>query len=77
LVKRGFLPPGNGESVGDVRGALRRRDGVGLQRLLEAGLVERDERIVLFNTAAGLKYPEWFAPQVPVVEPDVVHSDCE
>jgi threonine synthase len=47
----------------------------GLRRLLEAGLVEREERIVLFNTGSGLKYPEWFAPRLPVVEADAVLSD--
>jgi threonine synthase len=41
----------------------------GLRRLLDEGLVERDERIVLFNTGSGLKYPEWFAPRLPVLEP--------
>jgi threonine synthase len=35
----------------------------GLRRLLDAGLVEADERIVLFNTGSGLKYPEWFAAE--------------
>jgi threonine synthase len=46
----------------------------GLRRLLEAGLLEHDERIVLFNTGSGLKYPEWFAPELPVLEPDGVLS---
>jgi threonine synthase len=41
----------------------------GLRRLLDEGLVERDERIVLFNTGSGLKYPEWFTPRLPVLEP--------
>jgi threonine synthase len=48
----------------------------GLGRLLDAGLVGRDERIVLFNTGSGLKYPEWFSPRLPVLEPDAVLPDA-
>lgn len=44
----------------------------GLRHLLDDGLVDRDERIVLFDTGSGLKYPEWFAPRLPVLEPDAV-----
>jgi threonine synthase len=34
-----------------------------LHKLLERGLVERNERVVLFNTGSGLKYLEaWFNP---------------
>ncbi len=40
-----------------------------LRRLLEQGLIGRDERIVLFNTGAGLKYPEVVAPDAPVMDP--------
>lgn len=29
-----------------------------LRRLVESGTVERDERVVLFNTGTGLKYPQ-------------------
>jgi threonine synthase len=47
----------------------------GLRRLLDTGLVEPDERIVLFNTGAGLKYPEWFSPRLPILEPDTVLRD--
>jgi threonine synthase len=43
----------------------------GLRRLLDAGLLDRDERIVLFNTGSGLKYPEWHSPNLPVLDPDV------
>jgi threonine synthase len=46
----------------------------GLRRLLDAGLVGGDERIVLFNTGSGLKYPEWFEPRLPVLEPDATFS---
>jgi threonine synthase len=47
----------------------------GLRRLLDAGLVEPAERILLFNTGSGLKYPEWFAPRLPVLEPDALLDD--
>ena len=47
----------------------------GLRRLIDSGLVRRDERIVLFNTGSGLKYPEWFAPRLPVLAPDALLSD--
>jgi threonine synthase len=47
----------------------------GLRRLLDTGLVEPEERIVLFNTGAGLKYPEWFSPRLPILEPDTVLRD--
>jgi threonine synthase len=40
-----------------------------LPLLRERGLLGRDERIVLFNTGAGLKYPEVVAPDVPVMDP--------
>src|ERR671932_687112 len=41
-----------------------------LPRLLEQGALGRDERIVLFNTGAGLKYPEVVNLTVPVMNPD-------
>jgi threonine synthase len=47
----------------------------GLRHLLDAGLVDRSERIVLFNTGTGLKYPEWFDVRLPVLEPDAILSD--
>ncbi len=40
-----------------------------LPDLLARGLLGRDERIVLFNTGAGLKYPEVVSPDVPVMSP--------
>jgi len=40
-----------------------------LPRLLERGLIGRDERIVLFNTGAGVKYPQVVDPTVPVMGP--------
>ncbi len=36
---------------------------------LECGLLGRDERIVLFNTGAGLKYPETVGADAPVMSP--------
>jgi len=41
-----------------------------LHRLLERGLIGRDERIVLFNTGAGIKYPEVVDPGAPVMNPE-------
>jgi threonine synthase len=41
-----------------------------LPRLLEQGALGRDERIVLFNTGAGLKCPEVVNLAVPVMNPD-------
>jgi threonine synthase len=41
-----------------------------LPRLLEQGALGRDERIVLFNTGSGLKYPEVVTLTVPVMNPD-------
>jgi threonine synthase len=46
----------------------------GLRRLLDRRLVDRNERIVLFNTGSGLKYPEWFGAELPVLDPDAVLS---
>jgi threonine synthase len=47
----------------------------GLRHLLDEHLVDPGERIVLFNTGSGLKYPEWFAPHLPIVPPDVLLSE--
>jgi threonine synthase len=42
----------------------------GLQRLREAGTVRESERVVLFNTGTGLKYPEAFPlPGLPLLDP--------
>jgi len=41
-----------------------------LPHLLEQGTLARDERIVVFNTGAGLKYPEVVNSTVPVMNPD-------
>ncbi len=41
-----------------------------LPHLLAQGLVGRDERVVLFNTGAGLKYPAVVPADVPTLQPD-------
>lgn len=41
-----------------------------LPAALERGLIDPDERIVLFNTGAGLKYPEIVSAKLPSVGPD-------
>jgi len=40
-----------------------------LPHLLEQRLIGRNERIVAFNTGAGLKYPDVVAPDAPVMDP--------
>jgi threonine synthase len=40
-----------------------------LPALRERGLIEAGERIVLFNTGVGLKYPEVVGADVPVMDP--------
>lgn len=42
---------------------------VALRELLARGAVARDERIVVFNTASGLKYVEMMPADAPVVDP--------
>ncbi|HTE21298.1 MAG TPA: pyridoxal-phosphate dependent enzyme, partial [Armatimonadota bacterium] len=42
----------------------------GLRKLVESGWVSADERVVLFNTGTGLKYPECFPVDLPVLDPD-------
>jgi len=41
----------------------------GLRRLIEEGLVDRNDRVVLFNTGSGLKYTELFPLKLPVLDP--------
>jgi len=36
--------------------------------LRKSGFLARDERVVLLNTGAGIKYPDIVDPQMPVVE---------
>jgi len=40
-----------------------------LKAMVREGLVARDERVVLFNTGAGLKYVDLIAPELPAFEP--------
>jgi threonine synthase len=42
----------------------------GLRKLVESGWVGADERVVLFNTGTGLKYPECFPVDLPVLDPN-------
>jgi threonine synthase len=68
------------DEIADAVRLLAAREGIfaspegaatlaGLRKLLDSGEVGRDERIVLFNTGSGLKYPEWFPVELPVMEP--------
>ncbi|MGD2200093.1 MAG: threonine synthase [Candidatus Bathyarchaeota archaeon] len=41
----------------------------GLKRLLADGQVDRDERVVLFNTGSGLKYTDLFEVEAPTYAP--------
>jgi threonine synthase len=41
---------------------------VALRELIGRGTVGRDERIVVFNTASGLKYVEMLPADAPVVD---------
>jgi threonine synthase len=41
----------------------------GLQKLIAQGWVRPDERVVVFNTGTGLKYPECFPVDLPVLDP--------
>jgi threonine synthase len=40
-----------------------------LKRMLAEGSVDKDERVVLFNTGSGLKYTDLFKVEAPVVDP--------
>ena len=40
-----------------------------LRKMVEAGEVERSERVVLFNTGSGLKYTDLFDVKAPVADP--------
>jgi len=41
-----------------------------LKKMLASGDVDRDERVVLFNTGSGLKYTDLFEVDAPVVDPN-------
>ena len=36
-----------------------------LEKLLASGLLKRTDRIVLYNTGSGLKYPEAYSTRFP------------
>ena len=40
-----------------------------LRKMVEAGEVDRDEQVVLFNTGSGLKYTDLFTVNAPVADP--------
>ncbi len=40
-----------------------------LKKMLAEGSVDRDERVVLFNTGSGLKYTDLFTVDAPIVDP--------
>ena len=41
----------------------------GLRVLVDQGLVDKHERIVLINTGSGLKYPEMYSFSLPTIDP--------
>ncbi|MFN3650758.1 MAG: threonine synthase [Armatimonadota bacterium] len=41
----------------------------GLQKLRASGWIKPEERVVVFNTGTGLKYPECFPVELPVLDP--------
>jgi threonine synthase len=62
-------------------GAIARNEGLfacpegaatlaALRRLIDDGSIDRDERVVLFNTGSGLKYTDLFEVDAPIVDPD-------
>jgi threonine synthase len=40
----------------------------GINKLVAAGTIDRDERVVLMNTGTGLKYGELVSVDLPVVD---------
>ncbi|MCX6642510.1 MAG: threonine synthase, partial [Candidatus Bathyarchaeota archaeon] len=40
-----------------------------LRKMINAGEVDRDEQVVLFNTGSGLKYTDLFQIHAPIVDP--------
>jgi len=69
------------DEIREAIGAIARNEGlfacpegaatlVALRRLIDDGSVDRDERVVLFNTGSGLKYTDLFEVDAPIVDPD-------
>jgi threonine synthase len=40
-----------------------------LRHLMEKGFIDKNEKVVLFNTGSGLKYTELFTVNLPVLDP--------
>ncbi|MFQ6053064.1 MAG: threonine synthase [Candidatus Bathyarchaeia archaeon] len=68
------------EEIMDAVGLMARREGIfacpegaatlaALRRMIDEGQVDRDERVVLFNTGSGLKYTDLFDVKAPTVDP--------
>jgi threonine synthase len=53
-----FMCPEGGATVAAAR------------RLVQSGFIQPDDKVVLINTGAGLKYPDLFKPELPVLDPD-------
>jgi threonine synthase len=73
------LAVSNGEIMDAVR-LMAKKEGVfacpegaatlaALQRMVNDGVVDRNERVVLFNTGSGLKYTDLFKVEAPTVDP--------
>jgi threonine synthase len=45
----------------------------GFKRLAASGFLQPSDRVVLFNTGSGLKYPELVQAQFPVLDPNDLH----
>jgi threonine synthase len=69
------------DEIMEAIGAIARNEGLfacpegaatlaALRRLIDDGSVDRDERVVLFNTGSGLKYTDLFEVDAPIVDPD-------
>ena len=41
----------------------------GIRRLVEQGLIDRDEKVVVINTGSGLKYPDTVDASLPLLQP--------
>ena len=68
------------ELLSDV-GLIARNEGIypcpegastlsALKKMLDSGVVDPDERVVLFNTGSGLKYVDLFQVKASTVSPD-------
>jgi len=66
------------QEIAETQGILPCLEGgatwAALQTLVAQGVVKPTERIVLFNTGSGLKYPDVLRHEVPVLDPDDPHA---